>query len=80
VAIADLRAEGEMECALVRVEVDDLLERLNLSEQERELLELLSEGFSQREVAEMLGHSREWVAWRLGEIRRRTTELVENPE
>ncbi len=74
VEMADPYAEQQIECALVRMEVVSLLERLNLSEQERELLELLSEGFSQHEVAERLGHSRVWVAWCLRAIRRRARE------
>ncbi len=76
----DPHTEWEIECALVRVEVDNLLERLGLREQEHKLLELLSEGFSQHEIAEWLGHSREWVSRRLGEIRRRARELDDNSE
>ncbi len=72
--------EDCVEEVLARLEVESVLERLGLSDKEREMLRLLSEGYSQQEVADVLGCSRQWVAWRLGAIRRRAVGLSKDSE
>ncbi len=75
VEMADPCAEEEMEHALVRLELEECFKRLGLSQQERELLELLGEGFSQREVAQRLGKSQGWVWSKLSAICERTRAI-----
>lgn len=74
--IVDLSAEIEIEHTVLRAELEQLIERLGLTHQERLVLSYLAEGWSQREVAWRLGRSQAWVSWCLATIRWRASGIV----